>query len=221
MKRVFFVMAVVVMLIACLCVTAYAIDGSTDTVFSRLAEFANEHREVLTTVFAFATLIVTSLIEASKSRKKSKEISDDVKVVLNGTSTVANSQGGVIGAVNELIGGYNGLKEAYEKNEGAEDDRNKLIGALMVQTTTILEILTSVYANSKNLPQGVKDLVNLKYAHCLQSLDSDEVLRSCVQMVRDSILGLTNEGGEKDGVAEEDDSEAEQGETAETARFTA
>lgn len=217
MKKIFFVMAVVVMLMACLCVTAYASDGSTETVFSRIWEFALDNKETLASVAGFAAVFIASIVEASKTSKKSKEISDDVKVVLNGTSTVANSQGGVIGAVNELIGSYNSLKETYDSYEGAEDDRNKLVGVLVMQTTAILEILTAVYANSKNLPQGVKDIVNLKYARLLKGLESDETLRACVEMVRKGILG----GGEEDGVAEEDSTEVEQGETAETARFTA
>ena len=46
----------------------------------------------------------------------------------------------------------------------------------------VLDILATVYANSKNLPQGVKDLVNLKYADVLKTTSDDEKLLS-VEMV--------------------------------------
>ena len=41
-----------------------------------------------------------------------------------------------------------------------------------------------VYANSKNLPQGVKDLISIKYANVLKALESDEELASVVKAVR-------------------------------------
>jgi len=53
---------------------------------------------------------------------------------------------------------------------------------MVVQTRAVLDILATVYANSKNLPQGVKDLVNLKYADVLKTTSDDEKLLS-VEMV--------------------------------------
>ena len=46
-----------------------------------------------------------------------------------------------------------------------------------MQTKAILEILITVYANSKNIPQGVKDLINLKYADALKLIGNDEQLK--------------------------------------------
>ena len=43
----------------------------------------------------------------------------------------------------------------------------------LTQNSSIIEILTSVYVNSKALPQGVKDLVQLKHSQNLQ-LVADE-----------------------------------------------
>ena len=86
-----------------------------------------------------------------------------------------------------MLQGYTGMKEAYEKYESVEDDRNRLIGAVMVQNTVILEILYAVFVHNKNLPQGVKDLVVLQYANGQKSLGDDEVLRAIVESVRQKI----------------------------------
>jgi hypothetical protein len=189
MKKVFlFIFAV---LFTMLCITAAsATTGDTqggDTLFSRVYEFVAANKEVVTTAVGLLTVFATSIVEAKKSKKRSDDIAKDVMGVLKNTSNVASSQAGVEGVVNGLIDSYNGLTSKYEKYEGIEDDRNRLVGALVIQTTTILEILSAVYANSKNLPQGVKDIVNLKYAHCLQKMDSDEALRAVVDMVRQSL----------------------------------
>ena len=99
----------------------------------------------------------------------------------------ASSQVSVVSAMNGLIGGYNQMYESYEKYGQTEEDRNKLIGAVMVQNTAILEILSTVYVNSKNMPQGVKDLVNLKYANCLKAIGDDETLLAIVSAVREKV----------------------------------
>lgn len=40
---------------------------------------------------------------------------------------------------------------------------------LETSTKAILEILATVYANNKNIPQAVKDLVNIKYVQALKA----------------------------------------------------
>jgi hypothetical protein len=107
----------------------------------------------------------------------------------------------LIDEFNKLSEEYKALKAAYDAYGATEDDRNRVVGALVAQTTAVLEILTTVYVNSKNLPQGVKDIVSLKYANCLKSLDNDTQLKAIVEAVRDNIGGGHNtpaEEGKKD-----------------------
>ena len=68
-----------------------------------------------------------------------------------------------------------------------------MVAAMVVQTKAILEILTTVYANSKNLPQGVKDLVNLKYADVLKTINEDKKLKE----IADSVKSVVDEVKEK------------------------
>lgn len=75
--------------------------------------------------------------------------------------------------------------EISKLNQKLDDEiaRVNTIGVVATETTAILEILMSVYPNSKNLPQGIKDIVNLKYANCLKVIDSDEKIRSVMEAV--------------------------------------
>ena len=86
-----------------------------------------------------------------------------------------------------LQAGYAELRKAYEKYGETENDRNRVTGAVLAQSAAMLEILQLVYANSGKLPQGVKDLINLKYANTLKTIGDDKQLLAIVAAVRDNI----------------------------------
>ena len=85
------------------------------------------------------------------------------------------------------------MKESYDQHGALEGERNRVVGAVLATNSAILEILTTVYVNSKNLPQGVKDLVNLKYANCLKTLEDDKQLMAIVEAVRNNIGSATGD----------------------------
>lgn len=94
-----------------------------------------------------------------------------------------------------LQAGYAELRKAYEKYGETENDRNRVTGAVLAQSAAMLEILQLVYANSGKLPQGVKDLINLKYANTLKTIGDDKQLLAIVAAVRDNInAGATYTG---------------------------
>jgi len=92
-----------------------------------------------------------------------------------------STQTEVVDAVNCLIEGYNTLEKELEDYNKTEEERYKMVGAMIVQTQAILDILATVYANSKNLPTGVKDLINLKYAKALKLVENSEELKEIAQ----------------------------------------
>jgi len=162
-------------------------DATEHTVFTRVWEYVvNNKTETLTLIGDFVILIV-AIYTKLRNDKRTKTIESDLKIVRGDTSGTVSGQTSVVDAVNNMIDGYNGMRESYEKYENTETDRNRLVGAVMVQNTALLEILTTVYVNSKNLPQGVKDLVNLKYARCQKALGNDELLCAIVESVREKI----------------------------------
>lgn len=153
------------------------------TIFTRLWEYVNIYKTELLDVLGTAIIVILSVIIKLKGDKKTTNIDKLVQSIKGDTA----SQGQVVSVVNEMVDGYNALRCSYDKYGLTEDDRNRVVGALVAQNTAILEILMALTVNNKNLPQGAKDLVLLQYANCLKSLDDDEKLKSIVTSVRDSI----------------------------------
>lgn len=161
---------------------------------------------MVTAIGSAALFILNFLLKNSskKSADATKRSLSDISDVVSGTN---NGQAAVIGVINNLVDGYNELKlnydemkNSYDTYGAAEAERNRVVGAVFATNTAILEILTTVYANNRNLPQGVKDLVNLQYANCLKTLENDEQLKAIAASVRENIgsyAKLDTEAGEK------------------------
>ena len=168
------------------------------TLFTRLWEYCVTYKTELVGVLGDIAIFVLALFIKLRNDKRAATMARDIVNIKGDTSGTSKSQASVVGVVNEMVDGYNALKMSYDKYGETEDDRNRVVGALVAQNTAILEILTTVYANSKNLPQGVKDLVTLKYANCLKSLDDDEQLKAIITAVRDNIgTNMTVEAAEE------------------------
>lgn len=85
------------------------------------------------------------------------------------------------------------IQKDYEKYGEGEDGRNRVTGVLLEQGAAILEILQFAYANSSKLPQGIKDIINLKYANTLKTLGDDKQLLKLMASLRESINAETDE----------------------------
>lgn len=185
-------------------------ENTYHTLFTRIWEFVKQHSGETFSIIGSATLLILNLIIKrmnSKNSKDTRKALDDIKEDVKET---CGNQYSVVNVVNSMIDGYNGLSERYDAMKisydqyGAMDgERNRVVGAVLATNVAILEILTTVYVNNKNLPQGVKDLVNIKYANCLKTLEDDTRLRAVVEAVRNNIGNDT--GGEE---ANAEDTEA-------------
>lgn len=166
---------------------ASADESVSPTLFTRVWEYIVKYKkEIIDAVGHCAVITLLALIER-RAKKKNNAISSGIDSIKGDTSHTSAQQTAVVDAVNELISGYNSMKEAYEKYETVEDDRNRLVGAVLAQNTAILDMLRTVYANNKNLPQGVKDVVMLEYANTKKALGDDELLRSVVDSVHEKV----------------------------------
>jgi hypothetical protein len=158
-------------------------DSTYHTLFSRVWEFVSTYPEESVSILGTLVLVVFNIVlkvSGSKTSKDTKRIKESVESSLETQTSMVN-------VFNQMIDGYNAMDKSYKSYGLTEDNRNRIVGAVFATNTAILEILTTVYANSKNLPQGVKDLVNLKYANCLKTLEDDEKLCAIVQAVRNNI----------------------------------
>lgn len=169
-----------------------------NTIFNRVFEFLELHRDTIILVAGFVGSIFLSYTEARRKKKADKDLNNKQSEILADILGVTSSQNGVIDVANALIQGYAEMKEKYQQYENVEDDRNKIVGAVMIQNATILDLLATIYANS-NLPQGVKDIVSLKYARCNKAFDDDDKLKSIVLAVQNIIKGQDAPENEEKG----------------------
>ncbi len=145
----------------------------THTFLSRVWEFIESNYPEIAATVGNVIVLIMMIIYNVKSKKKLLKI-DSTVLKQSGTQTE------IVDVVNGLIEGYNSLEEKLSKYNTTEDERYAAVGAMVAQTKAILEILTTVYANSKNIPQGVKDLVNLKYANVLKVVEDADKLKEIV-----------------------------------------
>lgn len=136
-----------------------------ETVWTRIEQwFSRNLTEFLSSINlgAVAACIVMIVVEHRGNKKAAKIAADSL-----GINT--NSNGEVVKAVNTLIEGYNETLDKLHSMESRAEQQEQINAILETSTKAILEILTTVYANSKNIPQAVKDLVNIKYVQALKS----------------------------------------------------
>lgn len=166
-----------------------------NTLFTRIYEFIEFHKDRIIMVIGFFASIFIAIRDARKRKKTTDDASAVQTAIQLDVSAMKNAQNAIIDVVNNLSAKYAEMKEKYGEYESVEDERNKISGAVMMQNQTILEILTSVYANSSHLPQGEKDIILYKFSKLLTALDDDAALRACVAAVH-TALGEHTEGTE-------------------------
>lgn len=150
------------------------------TIFSRMYEWVTEHKTEIITAVGDVILVIMLIIEKAKSKKSYTAIGSQLLSIGKGVYNTETSQNNVVGVTNELIAGYNKFEQTLDNFDAKEDERQKTAMAAYIQTRAILKILVTVYANSKNVPQGVKDLVNLEYADVLKLVGNEETLKQLV-----------------------------------------
>lgn len=165
------------------------IEGNYNDIFTRIYEFAMANKTEVISGAGSLVVLVFSAVVKSFSKKQGKELKEMISAVGVDASGTAKNQQSLIDAFNVMAKGYNEMREAYERYEGVEDDRNRLVGACLVTNTALLEILNTVYVHNRNLPQGVKDLIVLQYVNCQKALSDDDMLRQVVESVKANLNG--------------------------------
>jgi len=164
------------------------VDVATDTVsnhtlLGRVWEFVESNKEELIDYALSAILLVGGAFLSIKNRKITKSIAGGVSSALHNTTMVTTSQNGVIDTVNDMDGKISSLMDGFTKIHNNEEARDRMITALFVEMSAVKQMLMTVYPNSKNLPQGVKDLINLENANCIKLINDDKALSKLYESV--------------------------------------
>lgn len=155
------------------------------TFFDRIWEWVTANAAEILTVLGDIVLVACLIAQRVKQKKKLVELGTNIITVKDDVANTVSSQKSVVNVTNELIEGYNKFEKALNNFDATESERYKTLLAAFAQTKAILEILTTVYANSKNIPQGVKDLVNLKYADVLKLVGDEDKLKEIAEPAED------------------------------------
>lgn len=151
------------------------------TFFGRIWEWVTANMAEVLTVLGDIILVACLIVNRVKQKRKLVELGTNIITVKDDVADTVSSQKSVVNVTNELIEGYNKFEKALNNFDATESERYKTLLAAFAQTKAILEILTTVYANSKNIPQGVKDLVNLKYADVLKLVGDEDKLKEIAE----------------------------------------
>lgn len=135
------------------------------TFWTRLESWFNDNLlEFLSTVNlgSIAACIVTIIVGRKGNKKDAKLTAEMLNI-----NTDSNSE--VVKVANSLIEGYNTTIEKLSAMESREEQRELMYKEMQAFSKATLEILATVYANNKNIPQAVKDLVSMKYVAALKT----------------------------------------------------
>lgn len=143
---------------------------------TRVVEYTKQNKEALLGLLGDGAILVLAFLIKKKSAN-----------IKRGTDVTNAAQGAMVSAVNGMIDGYNAMKASYDQYGATEVDRNRVIGVLVAQNTAMLEIMMTAYGSSKNLAQGIKDLMYLKYANYMKQIGDDEQILAIVEAVKQNI----------------------------------
>ena len=205
------------LMISLFSVSAFAAEESVEasestTLITRIWEWvlANKDQLIDKTIDA-VTLALVLIFNVMYKKLKTNVLSIGVT-----TGNVEESQKESIGAINSLgenvekytdivhadiNGAVAVFKEEISELKKLLDEeiaRANTLGAVAAEATTILEILMTVYPASKNLPQGIKDIVELKYANCLKTINNDEKLSAIMTSIHNVINDPSTEESNND-----------------------
>lgn len=172
MKKLLCLLAIAVVLSLCVFITyggtqvAFADDGTGEAVeevtfLSRVQSFIEKYRtEILAgagTIVSTIGIPLVGILLNKKLRKASLQTIENTASIYRNTQS--NAQ--MVETLNTMINLYNGINEKLNATEFNTQKQKDFALAT-------LKIMQTVYANSKNVPQAIKDLVNISYVGAIK-----------------------------------------------------
>lgn len=132
------------------------------TILTRLSENINKNKTTILAGLGTAFSFILTSVAVPYLKKKLAKYDN---TMLN--NSASNAQ--VINVVNQLISKYEEVQNVLGLLQNSEQARDTIINELTAYAKGTMGILTTVYQNSKNVPQVVKDIINVKYVSALKN----------------------------------------------------
>ena len=172
------------------------------TILSRFGEWWGANVNVIAPVGSGIVLLAAYIIVFVKNKKWITVIFELIKKLAGVVSGVNTSQSGVSDAVTDLSAKVDVMVSDFETLKESDDTRTKMVATVLVEMTTVLEMMQTAYANNRNVPQSFKDMINYTYSHCKKLVDSDKELAACVEAVKRSLEETRVSAGNEEDVKE-------------------
>lgn len=167
-KKILFAVAALVALVAAftLSVSAAAEAETKPTVFSRVWEYVAENRDAVVAYLADGAVLAIALLVSRRAKALAVKLFGALS-----SSATESTQTELVAAFNALVEERNA--DAATVAEQGEELRalarelaaaRRELEAVRAQTKATLDALFNVWGNSKNLPNGIKDLLAAIYA---------------------------------------------------------
>ena len=157
------------------------VEADSPTLFSRILDFLKSNREE---IISIGSMIGTAIYIGFIVYKNVKSVKKDNTGVKKELKTFGGTLLEMAKAHNLSADEFSKLNASYQALLQKEEERDKMLATLVSATSTLLDIQTTVYANSKNLPSGTKDVINVKYSKCLKTLENNTTLKAVFDAVK-------------------------------------
>lgn len=159
-------------------------EKDSPTLISRIIDFIYINKEEIISIGSMLSGVFSIIFIVYKNVKSVKKDNGGVKKELQsfGKNLVEMAE-----AHNLSAEEFNKLSASYEALLKKEEERDRMLATLVSTTSTLLDIQTTVYANSKNLPSGTKDVINVKYSKCLKTLENNTTLKAIFDAIKQEI----------------------------------
>ena len=154
------------------------------SLLTRVQEWLDTNKEVLIGIGTTITFIVSSILSFSKLSSKIKKMDSDT-----GTNfeTMNASFKGANKATEEVLNKCKEVEESCQNLIAREEERDQTLSAMATMLSSLIEIQSLVYNNSKNLPCGIKDIISLKYSKCVKAVENNTALKNIFTALKPEI----------------------------------
>lgn len=158
-------------------------DSSYQTIFTRLWEYVQTYcNELLSALSLLITAIFAYIYKKGKN-----SIVLGIGKVLNGQKGVITASDDSAAATKQMLENQAEMKQYYEEYAKNEQERNKVVSALLVEVMSLIEIQHITCLNNANMPQAIKDLVTSMHARCISSINDDAGLKAAYDEMRNTL----------------------------------
>ena len=168
MKKILTLFILTTVFIMAFTVCAYAEDGaSISTVYEKALEWWSDNEAEITSVVSLAATAVFGMFY-SKIKSGINDLISKNGFLVNANTSSTKTLGDLIVGYNSQVDEIKVLKKEVDELKALNQQVSDEITVIKKEIAMIAHIISTAYTNSKALPQGTKNIINLECAECMK-----------------------------------------------------